>query len=614
MAATAQDIVNRELREFKRYTGDDLPNPPVNAPLPVGDPQSGVWNPKKASLRSAMLAVIEGGMDEVDRARQEADRAHDEADRSETAADVAAGIATAVLDPKFGNLASARAFHPDGFPDQVTTYSYSHVFDRGGAQYSRYGVDEPTVPDRAKWQMTLSDGVTSEWYVLDVNVPNVRQFGAAGDGVTDDYEAISQATTFARQVAFPVGDYYTKTTIIAGPFARWLGEVPQSSYNTGPRVRIYSTLADLGHRNPIVKVNTQGTSSQSFVFRDIEFAGDLAVDFADLSGMSDQGIVGVDISGAKNGTEFVQCSFRNLHEGYAQLDGSPYCDKVTATRCHFNRNYLAINANPTAGNSLVDCFIYDCFDWIRSTTDVKLTGCSLNNSNFSSETCGITARNILMIGGWTEGGNRVFRPSNYAGVFGVYASETYSQGGATKFLFSPQNDNVTIEYHGSRVPTNTRLIDFAAVTDQGTMTVDTLGLYGGTGFGNVSSIVNYQGVICYSGRGNTNSPLWNGAPQQVVTFSGNRTISAADLGKILRETSGTGSTITIPANANVSLPVGAEVEIVNASGSASHTITSVDDIFHSAGTGSRTLGPRGSIKLKKTAGTVWHVVSAIGVS
>jgi hypothetical protein len=55
----AIDVVNRLLREFRRYTGDGLPGEPVNAPLPVGDPQSGVHNPKKSELRAALLAVLE---------------------------------------------------------------------------------------------------------------------------------------------------------------------------------------------------------------------------------------------------------------------------------------------------------------------------------------------------------------------------------------------------------------------------------------------------------------------------------------------------------------------------------------------------------------------------
>lgn len=56
---TIQDDINRTFREFKRYTGDGLPGAPANAPLPVGDPQSGVHNPKKADIRGALITALE---------------------------------------------------------------------------------------------------------------------------------------------------------------------------------------------------------------------------------------------------------------------------------------------------------------------------------------------------------------------------------------------------------------------------------------------------------------------------------------------------------------------------------------------------------------------------
>lgn len=82
MAETPQQIVDRVLREHKRYTGDGLPNEPVNAPLPVGDPQSGPYNPKKKDLRLGLKETLHG-------AAEETARASDEADRAEAAAAIA---------------------------------------------------------------------------------------------------------------------------------------------------------------------------------------------------------------------------------------------------------------------------------------------------------------------------------------------------------------------------------------------------------------------------------------------------------------------------------------------------------------------------------------------
>lgn len=69
---TSLDLIYRALREFRRYTGDGLPGEPINAPLPVGDPQSGVWNPKKAELREAFQAAVESATD-VARLEEEVD-------------------------------------------------------------------------------------------------------------------------------------------------------------------------------------------------------------------------------------------------------------------------------------------------------------------------------------------------------------------------------------------------------------------------------------------------------------------------------------------------------------------------------------------------------------
>jgi len=56
---SVEDDVNRVLREFRRYTGDALPGQPSAAPLPVGDPSSGVHSPKKSELRGLFVAVLD---------------------------------------------------------------------------------------------------------------------------------------------------------------------------------------------------------------------------------------------------------------------------------------------------------------------------------------------------------------------------------------------------------------------------------------------------------------------------------------------------------------------------------------------------------------------------
>lgn len=52
------DDVNRELRDFNRYEGDGL-NPPAVGALPVGDPRSGEFAPRKRGLRELLLTTLQ---------------------------------------------------------------------------------------------------------------------------------------------------------------------------------------------------------------------------------------------------------------------------------------------------------------------------------------------------------------------------------------------------------------------------------------------------------------------------------------------------------------------------------------------------------------------------
>ena len=53
---------NEVFRDFERFTGDGKPNAPTGAPLPVGDPRSGMHLPQKKDLRDwgAALEALNG--------------------------------------------------------------------------------------------------------------------------------------------------------------------------------------------------------------------------------------------------------------------------------------------------------------------------------------------------------------------------------------------------------------------------------------------------------------------------------------------------------------------------------------------------------------------------
>ncbi|WP_304620766.1 hypothetical protein [Paracoccus sediminilitoris] len=56
--ATLKEI-QRYTRDFLRFTGDGLPGEPVGAPLPVGDPASGIYHPSKAEIRRILILVLQ---------------------------------------------------------------------------------------------------------------------------------------------------------------------------------------------------------------------------------------------------------------------------------------------------------------------------------------------------------------------------------------------------------------------------------------------------------------------------------------------------------------------------------------------------------------------------
>lgn len=502
------------------------------------------------------------------------------------------------------------------FSDETLSYTPGaglvevHAGDLIDAQGFRYQV---APSDAADHHIETAGG--AKLYVLPDNDGYFRvdAFGALGNNV-DDTVAIQKAASVSALLRFRAGGLYRiKQTIICGSFARWVGGVPMSSLNTAGRARIYATRADLGDGTPLVKPAATGLSSQSLVFENLEFMGDLPVQFNDLSITPNEGIVGVDVSGAKQGTEFIQCCFRNLWKGVAQLEPpptTPYCDKITLNRCHFMANRLAVDANPTAGISLIDTFIYDCYDWIRSTTDVSLINCSLNNSSFASTRTGIRGRNIDMIGGWTEGGNGVFQPSRYLYVESIYASETFSDTGSTKVLIIPQGNNVAIRYVGSRVPTNTRLLHFTNVPDQSTIHIIVEGAYGGSNFSIASTNIGFHlgdGGIRYTGRGNSNSPAWNvpGARKYYRNRSGAYTFALSDSGTITRSF-GPSDVWTIPANASVAFPVGTVIDVFNGAAALSIEIEA-DTLYFNGATGSRSVAVNTKATLTKVQATVWTI-------
>jgi hypothetical protein len=234
--AAADDIL-RIFREFNRYTGDGKPGAPINAPLPVGDPQSGAHHPKKAELRAVLAGLVTDLEEGVDAVRDtliefrsrylgayDADPTADpegnpliigalyfntaeEVFRVWTGAawrDLVAGSGSGGL-AEVATRAALKA---------VSVNSRSVVFlnesGREGLFVLRTG--SPPVTDTQEGVYVVSGTSGYYWERASGRLPTVRAFGAILDGTTNDSAAIQGAINVLGIAIIP----YTATGFVAG--------------------------------------------------------------------------------------------------------------------------------------------------------------------------------------------------------------------------------------------------------------------------------------------------------------------------------------------------------------------------------------------------------------
>jgi hypothetical protein len=117
-----------------------------------------------------------------------------------------------------------------------------------------------------------------------------------------------------------------------------------------------------------------------------------------------------------------------------------------------------------------------------------------------------------------------------------------------------------------------------------------------------------------SANTNTSSSVGYVGLPQIALASGGLTISKAAAGEHIYVT-GTGQTITIPANSSVPFEIGTTVVIINAAAvTTSIAITTDTLIFAGTSlTGTRTLGPNGMATAIKITATSW-IISGNGLT
>lgn len=224
----AVDDINRIFREFNRYTGDGLPNPPTNAPLPIGDPQSGVCHPKKSEIRWLFgnlattfeqgVAYVQGVIPAITAARDQAisavettrDQAIAEVEASTEEAEAAAQLAVQAADqaavvgagdvPTYPSRTLAAASNIPPARTYILLAGYGSPGDGGKALYKRVA-SEPS--HQGKFQS--KDGA---WWELAETTVNPIMFGADGTGTADATTAINSAIGFGTAVVDLAGRTY----------------------------------------------------------------------------------------------------------------------------------------------------------------------------------------------------------------------------------------------------------------------------------------------------------------------------------------------------------------------------------------------------------------------
>lgn len=228
------DDVQRVWRDFVRYTGDGLPNPPVGHPLSSGgDPRSGKNNPSKGEIRDLLIAMLQASGD-PSALQAILTQLDGKAGLTDLGAEVSrATSAEAALRANSGKLFATRQaavdFGQGALPDSlrvIATREGSHMVYRGYNQTA----DDPLFPTYPNWGVLMRlPGVG----LLDAEAL-ARETADAGLGDSIDAEALAReaevATITARLTiggdlgdVVPVVDTETGGAVIGVDVAR--GEV-----------------------------------------------------------------------------------------------------------------------------------------------------------------------------------------------------------------------------------------------------------------------------------------------------------------------------------------------------------------------------------------------------
>lgn len=334
--------------------------------------------------------------------------------------------------------------------DIIKTLGYYSINDGGGAFYH---ITDTATPNEYNI-ITLSNGLFAT-LIIENKIANVKQFGAKGDGVNDDYGAIQKAIDTSDKIYIPSGTY-----IVTDSLSFENKTIKGSNYT---HVTIKGVISDSA--KPIIACG--GATN----LEDITVAYDKSVV---TSNMSKGSKVGIQLHGGWRDLQMQQGSIRNCQASYCGTgitDGGRSifsCTFDTIKINNFGRWGMSMYSEARTGNVYSNIYINNHGFISAGNPDTVNCNQGFNLEGEESE-CTISQLNVEHL--------TAYQPIILRGVKALYASSIHLEGVRPIGTYQPlvlidkcSGRIETISFYFTRHKTGTSLIGFGSIAD--TSTVD----------------------------------------------------------------------------------------------------------------------------------------------